>query len=233
MQPTFFKKNNKKKKISAGLSFIEVLIVVTIISLLIIVSIGMYLRQISKGYDAKRKSDLIKIKRAFIDYYNDNECYPPAATLVQYCNGDDIHILDDYIKQVPCDPKTHQPYLYRPYPDNTNTCGGFRVYATLENKNDKDIARLGCNYDDGCGAGEGFEQYNYGISDGVAVSYHESGDTPDVDLPAGSFAVCCESNGSCDSYDASGGSCSQTVYYGTTQDEAVNACEANCSPSGE
>ncbi len=142
-----------------------------------------YSKQVIKGQDAKRKSDLNRIKAAFTDYYNDHGCFPPADSLEKYCNGENINILDNYLKPVPCDPKTKKAYLYRPYPDNSRTCQGFRVLTTLENIHDKDIKRLHCDFDDGCGAGSGFEKYNYGVSEGVPVSYHISKDSPDTSIP--------------------------------------------------
>lgn len=222
------RKNYNKR----GVTLIEVVVVVVILALLTIIGIGLYTRQLNKGYDGRRKADLKRLKQAFEDYYNDFDCYPPTDTLERYCNGDDIHVLDDYLKQVPCDPQTKKAYLYRPYPDNSQTCGGFRIYATLYNEHDTDIERLNCNHEDGCGAGEA--SYNYGVSVGVPVSYHTSGDTPDTSTPptatptpsttcgSGLVSVCCETNGTCNSY--GGGSCSGTVCYGDSQAAACSLC---------
>ena len=163
---------------SSGLSVIEVLIVVTILAVLVLIGVQSFQRQLLRSYDGRRKADLAKIKIAFEDYYNDYQCYPPVNTLENYCNGSQIHTLDSYLNPVPCDPQTHKAYLYKPFPSNTDACGGFRVYAALSNPTDADIATLRCNFSDGCGTGLG--SYNYGVSDGVAVSYHQSGDVPDT-----------------------------------------------------
>jgi len=163
---------------SRGLSLIEVMIMVAILAILVLITVQSFKHQLHRSYDGRRKADLAKIKTAFEDYYNDYQCYPPANTLEDYCSGTAIHTLDDYLKPVPCDPQTGKAYLYKPFPNNNDACGGFRVYAALTNADDADIATLRCNFSDGCGTG--LSNYNYGVSDGVAVSYHQSGDVPDT-----------------------------------------------------
>ncbi len=63
-----------------------------------------------------------------------------------------------YLKEIPCDPVTKNPYFYIP-----NGCSEFRLYTTLADVHDKDIIALGC--DDGCGLdgdGNGQGDSNYG-----------------------------------------------------------------------
>jgi hypothetical protein len=117
-------------------------------------------RQITRSQDARRKTDLEKIKVAFEEYYNDNGCYPPE-TILDECKG---HQLNPYIDQIPCDPGTKEPYVL--IPAESGTCAGYRVLAALADTNDPQIEQLGCN--DACGCGWGAE-YNFGVSAGVPL----------------------------------------------------------------
>jgi type II secretory pathway pseudopilin PulG len=161
---------SKKRSHQAAISLIEVLIVVTILAIFVLMALRQFGPQLDRARDSKRKDDLDQIAIAFENYYNDNECYPPADIL-NNCNGSE---LSPYLGAIPCDPSTKQPYEYRPYPGE-HTCGGYRVYASLRNDRDDAIARLGCNQAPGCGLGEAFAGYNYGVSAGVPV-YMASGE---------------------------------------------------------
>ena len=157
-----------------GLSLVEVLIVVAIVAILIIAGIGMYLRQLEKARDSQRKSDLDKIKIAFAEYYGDNDCFPVDGALLN-CKSEE---LKPYLREIPCDPSTEQPYRYDI--EMGALCPNrYRVLTTLEIKSDPVITEVHCDGPDGCGVG--LEEYNYGISDGVPVGLGEilgGGDTP-------------------------------------------------------
>lgn len=151
--------------LSPGFSLAELLIITSVIALLVIAGIIGWQKQIDRGYDAKRKSDLKNIQNAFDDYYNDKNCYPTVAVLSN-CGGTD---LAPYIAEVPCDPHTHKPYVYRPLSvDGGQDCSGYRVLTTLKDKQDLDIARVGCNAE-WCGFTDVPVGYNYGVSMGVQV----------------------------------------------------------------
>lgn len=150
-----------KRRRSLGFTLTELLIVVALIALLLVLFLMTgWRRQIDKGYDAKRKSDLATIKTVFEEYYNDHRCYPPVTILNNCGSGD----LDPYLAKVPCDPVSKAPYLYIPL--GGDACRGYRVMTKLSNTVDPDIARLGCHGDLYCGFGPG---YNYGISSGTVV----------------------------------------------------------------
>ena len=53
---------------------IELLVVVAILAILMVVAMMGWRTQTVKAKDAKRKDDLYRLKVAFEDYYNDNEC---------------------------------------------------------------------------------------------------------------------------------------------------------------
>jgi len=111
-----------------GLTLIEVLVIIAILSLLTIVLFMTVnpLKQLAKAKDSQKETDLQKISKALEDYLNDNPCYPEAAVFSS-CGSS---VFSPYLKTVPCDPETKLPYYYeRP------ECQKFAIYATLRTKN--------------------------------------------------------------------------------------------------
>lgn len=178
----------------AGFTLVELLVVISIIILLLLLIFINWRVQIDRGYDAVRKKNLADIKRSFEEYYNDHNCYPPA-TILSNCQGPE---LQPYLQAIPCDPTSKLPYKYIPLDDN-NLCLGYRLFASLRDTADADIARQGCSGVTGCGFGAGF---NYGISSGapVAQSGFNPGWTPTPTPPAQPGDYACDPNGICNSY---------------------------------
>lgn len=164
----------------AGLTMIELLLALGIVSILLIAAYFLMQTQMSRSRDARRKADLEKIKVVFEDYYNDNTCYPPADVLLN-CNA---NTLNPYLDKVPCDP-TGEPYLYQPEADR---CAGYRIYARIEEPDDENVIDLGCDGANGCGIGAGFEAYNYGVSSGVPVTTQAAGGSNPTPSPSGGGA---------------------------------------------
>ncbi len=131
----------KKNKNFYGVTMIELLVVVAFLALLVLLGVFVYKRQIFKGYDARRKSDLNRIKIALEEYEKDNNCYPP---FLPSCGGSDAGILKGYISKIPCDPHTGENYVY--YVDPTTPgCGSwFWIFTNMENNSDQQVAELGC-----------------------------------------------------------------------------------------
>lgn len=146
-------------RLSRGWTLAELLIAVAIVALVTLAVLIGFRTQIARGYDAKRKTDLDSIHKAFEEYYNDHGCYPLPGIL-DNCGSD---ALTPYLVKIPCDPVTKQPYKYVP---EGNPCLGFRACVALQDKGDPAIASLGCDPVEGCGWGAG---YNYCISSGVTV----------------------------------------------------------------
>lgn len=145
------------KQKNQGLTLIEVIIVITILSLLFIISMMSWRNQINKARDAQRKEDLQRIAIAFEEYFSDNGCYPPAEIL-DNCGGPE---LNPYLDKIPCDPTTKQPYEY--VIDPPSACPkNFRVLASLNNTADPAIAAAGCSAETGCGWSG--STMNYGVS---------------------------------------------------------------------
>jgi prepilin-type N-terminal cleavage/methylation domain-containing protein len=146
----------QKIRLSAGFTMVEVIIVILIFAILataMMISVPGYL---SKRRDDQRKADLHNMKVAFEDYNNDKSCYPPEQ-LIRSCGSKDIA---PYLKFVPCDPSTKQPYSYT----RTADCQGYQLYAVLENPDDADVETLGC--EQGCGPDGAF---NYGVVGGTSL----------------------------------------------------------------
>lgn len=138
------------KKARRGITLTEVMVVVTIIAILILIAIWAYRPQLLKGRDARRKTDLNRLEKVFEDYYNDHDCYPETPD----------QLVPDYLSEFPKDPVTREPYEW-----STDDCDVYRIYASLDWKQDPAIAEAGCG--SGCGPGGGTAgvscAYNYGV----------------------------------------------------------------------
>lgn len=148
----------------AGFTLMELLIVMAIIAILaVLVLLVGWKRNIYRANDARRKSDLANIRRSFEEYYNDNDKYPPTDTL-EVCGATTLSSYS--LNKILCDPVTRKPYLY--VPDNSlDLTAGNRICARLEDKNDPDIATIGCDPVAGCGWGEG---WNYCLAAGATIT---------------------------------------------------------------
>lgn len=124
-----------------GFTLTELLVVVVIIVVLgIAILIGINpMAQIFKGYDARRKSDLNKIKIALENYYADKDCYPvfPLDAVEKptyFCESD---FLSPYLAKMPCDPNSKKPYTVATFPDQTSCPQQYAVYAQIYSFFDK------------------------------------------------------------------------------------------------
>lgn len=183
-----------EKDMKKGFTLTELLIVVVILMLLMLAVLVNWKLQVDRARDTIRKKNLNDIKRAFEEYYNDKNCYPPL-TILSNCNGPE---LQPYMTAVPCDPDTKLPYKYVPI-DDTNLCNGYRAFAELHDTKDTDIGALGCNGITGCGYGQ---DWNYGISSGgsVAAPGFDPGALPTPTPPPPSGSNACDPGGTCNSY---------------------------------
>ncbi len=206
-------------KNSNGFTLTELLIAVSIVILLLLLLLLGLKIQITRGYDARRKTDLAAIKRAFEEYYTDHGCYP-AAGILDNCGGAQ---LQPYLKAIPCDPVTKAPYKY--VPKDGDPCKGYNACVGLGDTGDRDITSMGCNPITGCGWGEGF---NYCISSGGSIT--APGFNPNVTpiptptpTPAiGHFA--CDPAGQCNSYaDPVASGCPMSFFESNCQ----NRCAGN------
>jgi len=137
---------------SAGFSLIEALIVITMLAVLLISFLSVFkpASQINKASDARRKSDLDRLRVAFEEYYDDHNCYPNFSL---ECGSTD---LAPYLEKITCDPEGDS-YFYSPAAP-TSCPQSFRIYTILKNSTDSSIAKVGCTH--GCGPA-GSPIYNY------------------------------------------------------------------------
>ena len=158
-----------KMKKQNGLTLIEILVVVAVLALLLLALFKVFKVDVNRSKDAERKADLQEIKLAFENYYNDHQTYPPEEVLAD-CQSE---ALRPYLKNVPCDPETGEPYLYLPAPGDGDNSAGYRLLSILTNKSDPVIEKIGCQ--DGCGVPEDHPlasssfNYVYGIAEGVPL----------------------------------------------------------------
>lgn len=143
-----------------GMTLVELLVVVSIISFLVI-AVTVFLRtQVFKANDAKRKAEIKRISIAVEEYEKDNDCYPLPSLLV--CSPGTG--LRPYIDKIPCDPVSNASYIYD-Y-ENSACPKWYRIYTNLDNSNDVD-------YKYGIGPNQSFS-YVYGSPNAPS----ENGGTP-------------------------------------------------------
>lgn len=171
-----------------GISIIEVLIIVALLSILAMIAFFTFKNQMFKGYDARRKADLDRIKIAVEEYEKDYNCYPPY---LPSCRGADAGILKSYIPKIPCDPHTKTDYVY--YADPTSICARWAwLFSNLENTGDPKISDIGCQ--NGCGYSRTYTPFNYYVATPGAPDPFREGNPnipPDVN---GDFYGCFSGN---------------------------------------
>jgi general secretion pathway protein G len=161
-----------------GFTLVELLVTISILSILAIIGMGQYRTSQEKARDAQRKADLDNISRALEMYYNDNQAYPtsddcnsdeqgklvvekdcgtPTETVLDWGDTFDVDIDVSttvvYMKMLPADPDDTTPYCYE------SNGIKYRIFASLENENDLEYVTPGtytCNED--------ATTYTYGIS---------------------------------------------------------------------
>src|SRR3990170_6469076 len=95
-------------KNQSGITLTELMIVVVIIAALALLAFWALRTQIFKGYDARRKGDIARIKVAVEEYEKDHDCYPlPQLVVCDPGTG-----LRPYLDSIPCDPRTGASYYY-------------------------------------------------------------------------------------------------------------------------
>lgn len=142
-------------KFKAGVTVIELLIVLAIIGIFITTGIFTGKLQFGKGKDGKRKADLKKMQTVFEDYHNDAQRYPRPNEISSggvICRRN----FSPYLPELPCDPVNSSEHNY--YYQTTDPLSWYKIYTKLENKSDPVIAEVGCRW--GCGPGN---NYNYWI----------------------------------------------------------------------
>lgn len=128
-------------------TIVELLVVISIISILsgmIIVSLS---NSRQKARDTRRKLDLDKISLTLENYY-DNQSpnqYVISETEISINGTDDIlttTLTPNYMSKIPTDPLSTQSYRYQSFDNGLN----YRLEANLENSNDPQGQADGANW---------------------------------------------------------------------------------------
>ena len=156
-------------KFTKGFTLIEILITVTIISVLAAIGLVTYSTILKNSRDNRRLSDLKLIQSALEDYHADQIYYPvnitfgsPLTNLTGRPTPSPAPSPKTYLNSVPSDPlPSPQPqYSYRPLPNtcdngsNTNNCTSYCLYAKTEDP--------APTTDPGCSPAP--SPYNYGVT---------------------------------------------------------------------
>lgn len=156
-------------KSQKAFSLVEVMVVVAILAILLLLALRQFGGELGRARDGQRKEDLRQLKLAFENYYNDHDSYPPVE-YVEDCGGPS---LQPYLREVPCDPVTGDPYLYLPDLVVGEDIHAYRLLSFLSNTQDPIVLQLGCQY--GCGVPPEHPRhsfasdYIYGVAEGVPL----------------------------------------------------------------
>jgi prepilin-type N-terminal cleavage/methylation domain-containing protein len=137
-----------------GFSLTELLVTVAILAILSVFLFNAIGNKRGLADDAAAKADLNRLKIAFEDYYNDNNCYPPAEWFdaADDCGSNNLR---PYLGSIMCDKRTGLPYVLET--DDT-TCKWFKIYTFLKfPDSDEDVQAL-------CDDAGGSTLGNYGVS---------------------------------------------------------------------
>lgn len=124
-------KINKKK----GFTLVELLVVISIIAILVAATSSSFINSQKRSRDASRKSELKNLSNALNMYYADKGKFPASITLGGEFSEDNII----YMKKVPTgDASGTKSFYYEVSPLSRKS---FRLYANLENTDDKDCIK--------------------------------------------------------------------------------------------
>lgn len=131
---------------NSSFTLIELIIVITILSLLVVGGIGQYYNSLKSGSDARRKADLQSIQKALETYYQDMGSYPAVAIPDPFCHPSGCPTAQ-YMQKLPNDPGG-SPYIY----DSDGTY--YKLYSCIENPNDNGPGVNQGGYGQTCGVGQ-------------------------------------------------------------------------------
>lgn len=135
-----------------GFTLVELLIVITIISVLTSIGVVSYRSLVQSGRDAKRQTDLRTIQSALEQYYADQFYYPTSVGV----GGSLTFGSKTYLNNVPQDPQApSRYYCFSKIPPNCdniagmNRCTSYALYADLENTGNAQACTAGAFTCDG------------------------------------------------------------------------------------
>jgi len=140
----------KKKSHTAGFTFIEIIVILTMIGIFVAFAVNFYnpFIEFQKTNDATRKADLRQVQKALEQYYQNLGYYPPSSKNYKIMNlsGQELNWgqqWQPYIDVLPKDPYPPRTYVYYASKDKQS----YWFYASLE-RADKDPQS--CNNGQAC-----------------------------------------------------------------------------------
>lgn len=143
--------NQNFKSDKRGFTLVELMIVISIISILSVVGMAIFSKVLQNGRDLKRVGDLKNIQSALEQYRVDQLYYPQYSSatcsngklaFITNCPLTSSNGVKKYLDKLPTDPlaSAAYPYVYTALPsgcDNTSTnlCNNYCLYAAVENSN--------------------------------------------------------------------------------------------------
>lgn len=140
----------KQRGCAHGFSLVELLITVSIISILISIGIASYATINKQSRDTKRKGDIEQIRAALEMYRANNGSYPAAgggswiaaSSTTDALIGLTPTLVSTYIPTVPTDPKTSQTYMYIATSASGGNYYGYCLSAQMESENPPDTCTV-------------------------------------------------------------------------------------------
>lgn len=136
------------------MSLVEILVTIVVLMALALVSYFAIGNKIAKARDAKRKSDLDRVKIAMYDYHFDMGCFP---TEIPECGQAFGFESQPYMPSFPCG-MLGDAFVY--VAEESECPSWFRLFTNLEVDTDASIESVGCSW--GCGPDDC--GYNYGVA---------------------------------------------------------------------
>ncbi len=139
-----------KRHVLAGFSLVELLVTVSIISILISIGIASYATINKQSRDTKRKGDIEQIRAALEMYRTNVGSYPSsgAGSWVATSSTTDALVgltpllVSSYMPIVPTDPKASQSYMYIATNESGGNYYGYCVSAQMESENPSDTCTV-------------------------------------------------------------------------------------------
>ncbi|MDD3744059.1 MAG: type II secretion system protein [Lentimicrobiaceae bacterium] len=208
---------------NSGFSLVELLIVFAIVILLVVGMIAGFnpINMSDRGYDARKKKDLSRIKVAFEEYFNDRGCYPTESQISSWGLENHNNCFQNlsvfpWLSPWPCSPSGDP---YKIVTESSDCPKWFKVFTQLGNRNDSDIPDgwYDTEYSYILSGGLTADEVNYGTSS-TNVKWYEKV-IPDH----------CLSGGHSCSYNDAGGICQDTnECWGPNCFVSASGCHEDC-----
>ena len=223
------------EKEDKGVTFIELLLVVSILLLLVGAMTGAInpMALVNKGKDARRKKDIARIKIAMEGYMADKGCFPTGDLLLNlnnksYCKS---NVFSPWLSIWPCDP-TGSPYVIV-VEEGASCPDWFKVFVLLENSKDRDILEWWYDYESGVyvlSGGYSNATVNHGVSSTNVLWYERTFDPYCLTFEQCHVKEDPSKEGSCQPAGVDGVSCSGSNCY--LDGSCFPICKVSCCLNG-